>query len=91
MSLNVLFLDFSRYDSHEIWGGIPELCPLMDIVFVNEDEAVSCYKPDEHSLPACPPAASSRKLTQAHVISRNLTQSHALIVGHLWGRDAVTT
>ena len=72
MSLNVLFLDFSRYDSHEIWGGIPELCPLMDIVFVNEDEAVSCYKPDEHSLPAC------RNLTQAHAISRDLTRSHAI-------------
>ena len=29
----------AQYDSQEIWGGIPDLCPLMDIVFVNEDEA----------------------------------------------------
>ncbi len=31
----------AQYDSQEVWGGIPELCPLMDIVFVNEDEAAA--------------------------------------------------
>lgn len=31
----------AQYDSQQVWGGIPELCPLMDIVFVNEVEAVA--------------------------------------------------
>lgn len=49
----------AQFDSSEVWGGIPELCPLMDIVFVNEDEAaaISGVAMDTVDAAAAVPAA----------------------------------